>query len=143
MEGWLCRCGEMHQEEEEVECELHDDLPALESTDEELEYINAEESEYHTPPVAKSPTLQLIEPELNTFSMTLLPCKECPYPGIGWPREERSLVSTPRENDVPLPIHVSHSELVNLSQGQHAVCSTGLIHLLPTVTTPLFSRPSY
>ena len=51
MEDRLCRCGEMHQEEEEVECELHDGLPVPESTDEELEYANAKESEYHTPPV--------------------------------------------------------------------------------------------
>ena len=42
---------------EEVEHELHNNPPALESTDEELEYANAEESKYHTPPVVKSPTL--------------------------------------------------------------------------------------
>ena len=30
MEGQLCCCGEMCQEEEEVECRLHDDLPTLE-----------------------------------------------------------------------------------------------------------------
>ena len=57
MEGRLCRCGEMGQEEEEVECELHNDLPTLELTNEELEYANAEESEYHTPPVVQSPIL--------------------------------------------------------------------------------------
>ena len=57
MEDRLCRCGEMCQEEEEVEQELHNDSPALESTDEELEYADTEESEYHTPPVVKSPTL--------------------------------------------------------------------------------------
>ena len=56
MEDCLCRCGEMHQEEE-VERELHNDLPVLESTDEELEYADAEESEYHTPPVVKSSSL--------------------------------------------------------------------------------------
>ena len=133
MEGRLCYCGEMHQEEREVERKLHDDLPTLESTDEELEYADAEESEYYTPPVVKSPTLQLIEPELNTFGTMSLPCEECPHPGIGWPREEVSLVSTPRENNVPLPICVSYSELVNPNQGQHAVCSTGPIHSLPTI----------
>ena len=90
-----------------MECKLQDDLPPLESTDKEFKYADAEESEYHTPPVAKSPTLQLTEPE--------------------------SLVSTPRENDVLLPICVSHSELVNPSQGQHAVCSTGPICLPPTI----------
>ena len=57
MEDRLCRCGEMRQEEEEVERELHDDLLVPESTDEELEYADAEESEYHTPPVVQSPTL--------------------------------------------------------------------------------------
>ena len=56
MEDCLCRCGEMRQEEE-VEHELHNDPPALELTGEELEYADAEESEYHTPPVVKSPTL--------------------------------------------------------------------------------------
>ena len=56
MEDCLCRCGEMHQEEE-VECELHDNPPALESTDEELEYADTEESKYHTPPVVQSPIL--------------------------------------------------------------------------------------
>ena len=56
MEDRLCRCGEMCQEEE-VEHELHNDLPVPESTDEELEYTDAEESEYHTPPVVQSPTL--------------------------------------------------------------------------------------
>ena len=107
MEGHLWHCREMRQEEVEVERELYDDLPALESTNEELEYADAEESEYHTPPVAKSPTFQLIEPKLNTFGMTLLPCEECPHPGISWPREEVSLVSTPRENDILLPICVT------------------------------------
>ena len=129
----MCHCGEMHEEEEEVEHKLHDDLPALESTDEELEYTNTEESEYHTRPVVKSPSLQLIKPELNTFGMTSLSCKECPCPGISWLREEVSLVSTPRENDIPLPIYVSHSELINPNQGQCAVHSIGLIHLPPTV----------
>ena len=57
MEDCLCRCGEMCQEGEEVECELHDGLPVPESTDEELEYADAEESEYHTPLVVQSPTL--------------------------------------------------------------------------------------
>ena len=57
MEDHLCHCGEMRQEEEEVERELRDSLPVLESTDEELEYADAEESEYHTPPVVQSPTL--------------------------------------------------------------------------------------
>ena len=57
MEDRLCRCGEMCQEEEEVEHELHDGLPVPESTDEELKYADAEESEYHTPPVVQSPTL--------------------------------------------------------------------------------------
>ena len=45
------------RQEEEVECELHNDLPTLELTNEELEYANAEESEYHTPPVVQSPIL--------------------------------------------------------------------------------------
>jgi hypothetical protein len=133
MEGRLCRCGEMRQEEEEVERELHDDLPALESTDEELEYADAMESEYHTPPVVKSPTLQLIEPELNAFGTTSLPCEECPRPGVGWPGVEVSLTTTPRENEVPLPIRVSHSELVNPSEGQRAVRSLGPIRSPPTV----------
>ena len=57
MEDCLCQCGEMRQEEEEVEHELHDNPPVLESTDEELKYADAEESEYHTPPVVQSPTL--------------------------------------------------------------------------------------
>ena len=57
MEDRLCHCGEMRQEEEEVEHELHDGLPIPESTDEELEYANTEEFEYHTPPVVQSPTL--------------------------------------------------------------------------------------
>ena len=56
VEDHLCQCGEMRQEEE-VERELHNDPPALELTNEELEYTDAEESEYHTPPVVKSPTL--------------------------------------------------------------------------------------
>ena len=56
MEDHLCRCGEMCQEEE-VERELQDNPPALESTDEELKYADAEESKYHTPPVVQSPTL--------------------------------------------------------------------------------------
>ena len=43
------------------------------------------------------------------------------------------LVSSPRENKVLLPICVSHSELVNPDQGQCAVCSTGPIHLSPTI----------
>ena len=133
MEGWLCCCGEMCQEEEEVECKLHDYLPALGSTDKELEYADAEESKYHTPPVVKSPTLQLIKPELNTFGTMSLPCEECLHPGIGWLREEVDLVSSPRENEVPLPIHASYSELINPDQGQHAVHSTGLIRSSPTI----------
>ena len=56
MEDHLCRCGEMRQEEE-VECELHDNPPTLELTNEELKYADAEESEYHTPPVVQSPIL--------------------------------------------------------------------------------------
>ena len=102
MEDRLCYCGEMRQEEEEVECELHDGLPVLESTDEELEYANAEESEYHTPPVVQSPTLRLIHPELNAFGTTSLPCEECPRPGIGWCGEGASLVASPEENEIPL-----------------------------------------
>ena len=56
MEDRLCQCGEICQEEE-VERELHDGLLVPESTDEELEYADAEEFEYHTPPVVQSPTL--------------------------------------------------------------------------------------
>ena len=122
----------MHQEEE-VECKLHNNLPALESTDEELEYADTEESEYHTPPVVKSPTLRLIHPELNAFGTTSLPCEECPCPGIGWSGEGTSLVASPEENEVPLPIRVSHSELVNPSQGQCATCSIGPICSSPTI----------
>ena len=132
MEDHLCRCGEMCQEEE-VERELHNDPPTLESTNEELEYANAEESEYHTPPVVKSPTLRLIHPELNTFGTTSLPCEECPRLGIGWCGEGTSLVTSPEENEVPLPIRVSHSELVNPNQGQRAARSIGPICSLPTV----------
>ena len=133
MEDRLCRCGEMHQEEEEVERELHDGLPVPESTDEELEYADAEESEYHTPPVVQSPTLRLIHPELNAFGTTSLPCEECPRPGIGWCGEGTSLVASPEENEVPLPICISHSKLVNPDQGQHAIRSIGPIRLPPTI----------
>ena len=133
MENRLCRCGEMRQEEEEVECELHSDLPILESTDEELKYTNAEESKYHTPPVVNSPTLQLIHPELNAFGTTSLPCEECPRLGIGWCEEGMSLVASPEENEVPLPIRASHSKLVNPNQGQRATHSVGPIHLSPTI----------
>ena len=133
MEDRLCRCGETHQEEEEVEHELQNDPPALELTDEELEYADTEESEYHTPPVVKSPTLQLIHPELNTFGTTSLLCEECPHPGIGWCGEGTSLVASPEENEVLLPVCVSHSELVNPNQGQCATCSIGPIHSSPTI----------
>ena len=133
MEDCLCRCGEMRQEEEEVEHELHDGLPVLESTDEELEYADAKESEYHTPPVVQSPTLRLIHPELNAFGTTSLPCEECPRPGIGWCGEGTSLVASPEENEVPLPVRVSHSKLVNPDQGQRAIRSIGPIRLLPTI----------
>ena len=133
MEDRLCRCGEMRQEEEEVEHALHNGLPVLESTDEELEYADAEEFEYHTPPVVQSPTLRLIHPELNAFGMTSLPCEECPHPGIGWHEEETSLVASPEENEIPLPVRVSHSELVNPDQGQRAIRSIGLIRLPSTI----------
>ena len=116
-----------------MECELHNNPPALELTNEELEYTNAEKSEYHTPPVVKSPTLRPIHPELNTFGTTSLLCEECPCPGIGWCREGTSLMASPEENEVPLPIRVSHSELVNPNQGQRATCSIGLIHSSPTI----------
>ena len=132
MEDRLCRCGEMCQEEE-VEHELHDGLPVPESTNEELEYADAEESEYHTPPVVQSPTLRLIHPELNTFGTTSLPCEECPCPGIGWHEERTSLVASPEENEIPLPVRVSHSELVNPDQGQRAIHSIGPIHSPPTI----------
>ena len=125
MEDCLCQCGEMRQEEE-VERELHNNPPALEST-------NEEESKYHTPPVVKSPTLQLIHPELNAFGTTSLPCEECPRLGIGWCGEGTSLVTSPKENKVLLPVCVSHFELVNPSQGQHAIHSIGPIHSSPTV----------
>ena len=131
MEDRLCRCGEMRQEEE-VERELHNDLP-VELTNEELEYADAEESEYHTPPVVQSPTLRLIHPELNAFGTTSLPCEECPRPGIGWCGEGMSLVVSPEENEIPLPVRVSHSELVNPGQGQRATHSIGPIHSLPTI----------
>ena len=133
MEDRLCRCGEMRQEEEEVECELHDGLPVLESTDEELEYADAEESEYHTPPVVQSPTLRLIHPELNAFGMMSLPCEECPCPGISWLGEGTSPVASPEENEVLLPVRVSHSELVNPDQGQRATRSIGPIRSPPTI----------
>ena len=133
MEDRLCRCGETRQEEEEVERELHNDPPALELTDEELKYANAEESEYHTPPVVKSPTLRLIHPELNAFGTMSLPCEECPRPGVGWCGEGMSLVTPPEENEVPLPVCVSHSELVNPNQGQRATHSVGPICSLPTI----------
>ena len=132
IEDRLCRCGEMRQEEE-VERELQNNPPTLESTDEELEYADAKESEYHTPPVVKSPTLQLIHPKLNAFGTTSLPYEECPHPGIGWCGEGTSLVASPEENEVPLPIRVSHSELVNPNQGQRATRSIGLIHSSPTI----------
>ena len=54
-------------QEEEVERELHDNPPALELTNEELEYADTKESKYHTPPVVQSPILRLIHPELNAF----------------------------------------------------------------------------
>ena len=133
MEDRLCRCGEMHQEEEEVECELHDGLPVPESTDEELEYADAKGSEYHTPPVVQSPTLRLIHPELNAFGTTSLPCEECPRPGIGWCGEGTSSVASPEENEVLLPVRVSHSGLVNPDQGQRAIRSIGPIHSPPTI----------
>ena len=131
MEDRLCRCGEMRQEEEEVERELHNDLPIPESTDEELEYADAEESEYHTPPVVQPPTLRLIHPELNAFGTMSLPCEECPRPGISWRGEGTSLVASPEENEIPLPIRVSHSEFVN--PDQRAIHSIGPIRLLPTI----------
>ena len=133
MEDRLCHCGEMHQEEEEVERELHDGLPVPESTDEELKYADTEESEYHTPPVVQSPTLRLIHPELNAFGTTSLPCEECPRLGISWREERTSLVASPEENKIPLPVRVSHSELVNPDQGQRAIRSIGPIHLPPTI----------
>ena len=123
----------MRQEEEEVEHELHDNPPVLESTDEELEYADAEESEYHTPPVVQSPILRLIHPELNTFGTTSLPCEECPRPGIGWCGEGTNLVASPEENEIPLPVCVSHSELVNPDQGQCAIRSIGPIHSSLTI----------
>ena len=123
----------MCQEEEEVERELHNDLPILELTNEELEYANAEESKYHTPPVVKSPSLRLIHPELNAFGTTSLPCEECPRLGIGWCEEGTSLVASPEENKIPLPIRVSHSEFANPDQGQRAICSIGLIHSSLTI----------
>ena len=116
-----------------MEHELHNDLSVLELTDEELEYADAEESKYHTPPVVKSPSLRLIHPELNAFGTMSLPCEECPCPGIGWCGGGTSLVASPEENDIPLPICVSHSELVNPDQGQCATHSIGLIRLLPTI----------
>ena len=131
MEDCLCRCREMHQEEEEVERALHSGLPVPESTNEELEYADTEESEYHTPPVVQSPILQLIHPELNAFGTTSLPCEECPHLGIGWRGEGTSLVASPEENEIPLPICVSHSELIN--PDQHATCSIGLIRSSPTI----------
>ena len=118
MEDRLCQCGEMRQEEEEVERELQNNPPVLESTNEELKYTDTEESKYHTPSVVKSPTLRLIHPELNAFGTTSLPCEECPHLGIGWCGEGMSLVASPEENEVPLPVLVSHSELVNPIQGQ-------------------------
>ena len=133
MEDHLCQCGEMHQEEEEVEHELHDNPPTLEPTDEELEYANAEESEYHTPPVVQSPILRLIHPELNAFGTMSLPCEECPHLGISWCGEGTNLAASPEENKIPLPIRVSHSELVNPDQGQHAIRSIGPICLLSTI----------
>ena len=123
----------MRQEEEELERELHNGLLVPESTNEELEYADTEESEYHTPPVVQSPTLQLIHPELNTFGTTSLPCEECPRPGIGWCGEGASLVVSPEENKIPLPVRVSHSELVNPGQGQRATHSIGLICSSPTI----------
>ena len=128
----LCQCGEMRQEEE-VEHELHDNPPALESTDEELEYADAEESEYHTPPVVPSPILRLIHPELNAFGTTSLLREECPCLGIGWCGEGTNLVASPEENKIPLPVRVSHSELVNPDQGQRATHSIGPIHSLSTI----------
>ena len=44
-----------------------------------------------------------------------------------------SLVASPEENKVPLPICVNHSKLVNPDQGQCATHSIGLICLLPTI----------
>ena len=116
-----------------MERELHDGLPVPESTDEELKYADAEESEYHTPPVVQSPTLQLIHPELNAFGMMSLPCEECPHLGIGWCEEGTSLVASPEENKIPLPVRVSHSELVNPDQGQRAIRSIGPIRSPPTI----------
>ena len=123
----------MRQEEEEVERELHNNLPVPESTNEELEYADAEESEYHTPPVVQSPTLRLIHPELNAFGTTSLPCEECPHPGIGWREEGMSLVASPKENKIPLPVRVSHSELVDPNQGQRAIHSIGPIRSPSTI----------
>ena len=133
MEDRLCCCGEMRQEEEEVERELHDGLPIPESTDEELKYADTEESDYHTPPVVQSPTLQIIHPELNAFGTTSLPCEECPHLGIGWREEGTSLMVSPEENEIPLPVHVGHSKLVDPNQGQHATRSIGPICLPPTI----------
>ena len=128
------------RQEEEVERKLHNNLPVLESTDEELEYADAEESEYHTPLVVKSPSLQLIHPELSAFGTMSLPCEECPPLGIGWCEEGTSLVASPGENEIPLPVCVSYSKLVNPNQGQRAIRSIGPIHLSFIFDTPTSLR---
>ena len=67
------------------------------------------------------------------FGTTSLPCEECPRPGIGWCGEGTNLVASPEENEIPLPVLVSHSELVNPDQGQCAIRSIGLICSSPTI----------
>ena len=42
-------------------------------------------------------------------------------------------MASPDENEIPLPVCVSHSELVNPNQGQHPIRSIGLIRSPPTI----------
>ena len=60
------------------------------------------------------------------------------YPGIGWrlagPSPALSEDKSPVENDVPIPVQVERSALMNPVCGQHAICSSGV---LPCFRLPL------
>ena len=60
------------------------------------------------------------------------------YPGIGWrlagPSPAPSEDKSPVENNVPIPVRVKRSALMNPVCGQHAICSSGV---LPRFRPPL------
>ena len=107
--------------------------------DEELEYAN--ELEYHTPPVVCD--LRLIEsPPMSLGEIAYVDEGECdcPCPGIGWRSGRVSPMSSseepPVENDVPIPIQIEHSSLLNLVRGQPVLRSLRPIQSQPSIFHP-------